>query len=81
MALFIGAKIFYVTKNKYVYLFLTWRFACLTFSSLRQKKWDSMSSLEKRTYLETTNDKGNKRYVLLLLCIFEQLVLTNSAIG
>ncbi|KAF1851990.1 MFS general substrate transporter [Cucurbitaria berberidis CBS 394.84] len=43
-ALFIGAKLYYVSVNK-----------------KREGLWNSMSNDEKETYLETTQDKGNKR--------------------
>lgn len=32
-------------------------------SSSRQKRWDALSIEEKQRYLDTTKDKGNKRYV------------------
>lgn len=36
-------------------------------SSSRRQKWDAMTAYEKQTYLETTTDKGNKRYVIFEL--------------
>ena len=81
MALFIGAKVFYVAKNRYDHfshvLFPFFLALPLSFRvdryqasrrliprSSRSQKWDKMTAWEKQSYLETTTDKGNKRYVV-----------------
>lgn len=92
MALFIGAKVFYVLKNRYVIhtLLLSCLFVShsafmqagerLIFCSSRRQKWDAMTAYEKQRYLETTTDKGNKRYVVLhFLCLLMWVELMNAS--
>lgn len=63
MALFVGAKVFYIGINRYV----ACRPSLLRCTALlipyraRDRQWDGMSKEEKETYLSTTEDKGNKR--------------------
>ena len=62
--LFIGAKIYYTLKNKYVPVLCCKGIDMLMKTSQRDKIWDAMTREEKLNYLATTKDKGNKRYVL-----------------
>lgn len=62
MFLFIGAKLYYVAKNRFVHTQVLGRPTYTNSPSSRQRIWDAMSSEEKKTYLEATTDKGNKRY-------------------
>ena len=47
----------------------------LSVSSSRSQKWDAMSADEKQRYLETTTDKGNKRYVWSLLFSYTKVAI------
>ena len=49
------------------------------FSSSRSQKWDAMAAHEKQTYLETTTDKGNKRYVVLRTSCVDIAGLMNAS--
>jgi len=64
--LFVGAKFYYTWKNKYVCIRRQFKVLSSANISLsqRDKIWDSMTRDEKVNYLATTEDKGNKRYVL-----------------
>jgi hypothetical protein len=72
--LFIGAKVYYTLKNKYVSVLCCERVDVLMKISQRDRIWDAMTREEKLNYLATTKDKGNKRYVLGSLV--EVMVLT-----
>jgi hypothetical protein len=61
--LFIGAKVYYTLKNKYVPVLCCKGTDVLMKISQRDKIWDAMTREEKLNYLATTKDKGNKRYV------------------
>lgn len=63
VALFVGAKVFYLSINRYVVCRrLSLRFkALLTPYRNRDRQWNGMSKEEKEMYLSTTEDKGNKR--------------------
>jgi hypothetical protein len=64
VVLFIGAKVYYTLKNKYVFVLCCKKTDVLMKISQRDKIWDAMTREEKLNYLATTKDKGNKRYVL-----------------
>ena len=64
LCLFIGAKVYYTLKNKYVFVLCCKVTDMLMKISQRDKIWDAMTREEKLNYLATTKDKGNKRYVL-----------------
>jgi hypothetical protein len=47
--------------------------------SKRDRIWDAMSREQKLHYLETTKDKGNKRYVVpVTRCFYETRVLISG---
>jgi hypothetical protein len=76
VVLFIGAKVYYTLKNKYVFVLCCKKTDVLMKISQRDKIWDAMTREEKLNYLATTKDKGNKRYVLGALV--EIMVLTKD---
>ena len=66
IALMVFTKFFYVSVNKYVPILpLYFRDATDLSQRKRETKWKAMSKEERQHYLETTNDKGNKRYTTI----------------
>jgi hypothetical protein len=61
--LFIGAKLFYVWRNRYDFRISLKNVdvAEITFYRVRDRRWNELSLAERKTYLATTKDKGNKR--------------------
>jgi hypothetical protein len=60
VALFIGAKLFYSSINRYD-AHLQSLDDLTSVSRKRSRIWDSMTQEERQEYLATTRDKGNKR--------------------
>ena len=54
-------------------LFIAAKVYYVQINKRRDRIWNAMSKEEKQTYMNTTKDKGNKRYVLFFLNRLKEL--------